>query len=384
MNVKILHEIQNPREMIRQFTPNWFTLNMGTGILLLMIHAFPYPFAGQHVLSHALWWFDGILFISFSAIFLLRAMLYKDTIWPLLQHPVQSMFLGAIPMGLVPIINGGLLFGMPVDWAQGLWWLDVILAVGSGWLVPYMMFTRQKHSLENTTAVWLLPIVACEVTASSGGYLAPHLAPTLAADVVAVSYMLWAFSVPLALGIIAIVFLRLALHKLPDAGMAASSWLVLGPLGTGALAMMVLGQAAPAAFVGTPLAATATLATPLGILAGALLWAYGAWWWAMAWFFTLRYIQDGLPFNMSWWGFTFPQGVYTAATLVLAQQSGFVALKIYGALLVAQLAGFWGVVMVRTLQGMWSGALFHAPCLKSECDMLQRPEARNKHQSDML
>lgn len=384
MNVKILHQIQNPREMIRQFTPNWFTMNMGTGILLLMIHAFPYPFAGQRVLSHALWWFDCILFILFSLIFLLRAALYKDTIGPLLQHPVQSMFLGAIPMGLVPIINGGLLFGMPVGWAQGLWWLDAILAVGSGWLVPYMMFTRQTHSLENTTAVWLLPIVACEVTASSGGYLAPHLVPPLASIVIAVSYMLWAFSVPLALGIIAIVFLRLALHKLPDAGMAASSWLVLGPLGTGALAMMVLGQAAPAAFVATPLAATATLAAPLGILAGALLWAYGAWWWAMAWFFTLRYIRDGLPFNMSWWGFTFPQGVYTAATLVLAHQSGFVALKIYGALLVAQLAGFWVVVMARTLQGMWSGALFHAPCLQSECDMLQRPEARNKHEADLL
>ena len=366
MNLRPLSHKQNLAEVIRHFTPNWFTMTMGTGILMLMIHAFPYRFPGQDALARGLWWLDLGFYSLFSLLFVARLMLESDSVRHLLGHPVQSMFLGAIPMGLVPVINGGLLFGMPVELAHALWWLDALLAVGFGWLVPYLMFTRQQHSLKDMTAVWLLPIVASEVTASSGGFLAPHLAPALAQPVIAVSYVLWALSVPLALGVVVIVFLRLALHKLPHRAMAASGWLVLGPIGTGALALLVLGQAAGPAFAGTPLAEAAAFARPFGLIAGLLLWGYGLWWWAMAWFFTLRYLREGLPFNMGWWGFTFPLGVYTAATLMLAQQTGYAAFDVFGALLVVQLAAFWGVVASRTLHGMWHGYLFNAPCLAGE------------------
>lgn len=366
MRLRPLTHKQHPAEVIRHFTPNWFTMNMGTGILLLMLHAFPYPFPGQAALVHGLWWADAGFYVLFSLLFIARLSLGRDSVRRLLDHPIQSMFLGAIPMGLVPLINGGLLFGMPLWLAQGLWWLDVALAVGVGWLVPYWMFTRQEHRLDGMTAVWLLPIVASEVTASSGGYLAPHLAPAAAQTVIGASYVLWALSVPLALGVVALVVLRLALHKLPPRAMAASGWLVLGPIGTGALALLVLGKAAPSAFAGTPLAEAAHFAGPFGLIVGLLLWGYGLWWWGMAWFFTLRYMREGLPFNMGWWGFTFPLGVYTAATLTLAQQTGAWVFDAFGALLVVQLAGFWCVVAARTLHGMWHGYLFDAPCLAGE------------------
>jgi tellurite resistance protein TehA-like permease len=86
-------------------------------------------------------------------------------------------------------------------------------------------------------------IVASEVAAVTGGLLAPHLTVSTALTVLVASYILWACSVPLALGILAMLFLRLAIHKLPPANMAATSWLALGPIGTGAL---VTGAAAPA------------------------------------------------------------------------------------------------------------------------------------------
>jgi len=71
------------------------------------------------------------------------------------------MFFGAIPMGLATIINGFLVFGI-ARWgaiAQVLWWLDAALAVACGVLIPFLMFTRQDHSIESMTAIWLLPIV---------------------------------------------------------------------------------------------------------------------------------------------------------------------------------------------------------------------------------
>ena len=75
-----------------------------------------------------------------------------------------------------------------------------------GVLVPFLMFTRQDHSIEKMTAVWLLPVVAAEVAAVSGGLLVPHLAdPQAALRMLALGYALWGFSVPLAMGILVIL-----------------------------------------------------------------------------------------------------------------------------------------------------------------------------------
>ena len=367
MSRKPLNHLEHPKELVRQFTPNWFTMNMGTGILTLLINVFPYPFIGQHAIATGLWWFDVGLFCVFTTLFTTRLVAFPATVGPMLDHPVQSMFLGAIPMALVPIINGLPVFSglaHPYTLAHALWWVDAALAVLTGLLVPFRMFTRQRHQLEGMTAIWLLPIVACEVTASSGGFLAPHLSTEAARTMLGVSGVLWSLSVPLAMGILVILFLRMACHSLPPRQMAVSAWLTLGPIGTGALAMVVLGEAAPAAFAGTPLASLAEVAKPMGIVMGFLLWAYGLWWWVTAWLITLRTARLGLPYNMGWWGFTFPVGVFAMATVKLAAYTGAVSLRLFASLLIVQLACFWMLVLAKTLPGMWRGHLFHAPCLQ--------------------
>ncbi len=157
------------------------------------------------------------------------------------------MFFGCIPMGLATIVNGTVIFGLTrfgeaaVPVAIGLWWLDAALAVLAGLAIPFAMFTRQNHVFEEMSAIWLLPIVACEVTAASGGLLLPHIPG--ASDQMTVlfaSYVLWACSVPLALGLLTILFLRMVLHKLPPAHMASTAFLSLGPIGTGALGLILL------------------------------------------------------------------------------------------------------------------------------------------------
>jgi hypothetical protein len=102
------------------------------------------------------------------------------------------------------------------------------------------------------TAVWLLPIVAAEVAAVSGALLVPHLSPSEAFIVLILCYALWACSVPLAMSILVILLLRLVLHKLPNHDLAATGWLALGPIGTGALGLLLLGGDAPAVFKPQP------------------------------------------------------------------------------------------------------------------------------------
>jgi len=362
--------LEHPREVVRQFTPNWFAVTMGTGVLALTLVQFPVAVPGLHAVAESLWVLNIGLFVLFSTLYAARWIFYFDEARRIFSHPVASMFFGCIPMGLATVLNGFLVFGVArlgpvaVDIAYVLWWLDAALAIACGLLIPFMMFTRQSHSIDQMTAVWLLPVVAAEVAAVSGGLVAPHLADAhLQLTVLITSYVLWACSVPLAMSIVVILVLRMALHSLPPANMAASSWLTLGPIGTGALGLLVLGSASPAILSANGLGAYANAIEGVGLIGAILLWGYGVWWFAMAVLVTLKYLREGLPFNMGCWGYTFPLGVYTLATLRLHMMLPIGAFSIFGGMLVVALATFWAIVGAQTLIGAWRGELFVAPCL---------------------
>lgn len=343
---------------------------MGTGILALALNQFSAQIPVLHSIAQGLWFFNMGLFTLFCALYASRWIFFFDGARRIFGHSVVSMFFGAIPMGLATIINGFLAFGIPlwgdsaIQIAHTLWWIDVVMALACGIMIPYMMFTRQEHTIDKMTAVWLLPVVAAEVAAASGAQLIPHLTdPALAMRLIVICYGLWAFSVPLALSMLVILLLRLVLHKLPHQDMAASSWLALGPIGTGSLGLLLLGQEAPTVFAAMGMADVGIVARGLGVIGGTILWGYGVWWFLLAAIVTLRYVRYGMPFNIGWWGFIFPLGVFSLATIALANQTHLGFLRVIGMLLVGMLTVFWIIVSVRTTLGAWRGNLFFSPCL---------------------
>ncbi len=356
--------------IIRQFTPNWFAATMGTGILSVSLGQFP-EYAVVFGAGELLWFFNILLFTTFTLIYATRWVRYPEEAKRVFDHPVMSMFFGCIPMGLATIINGFLIFGIAhigeraVDIAYSLWWLDVALSVGIGLAIPFMMFTRQSHAMEQMTSVWLLPVVASEVAAVSGGLLLPHIADMSSQlSILLASYVLWALSVPLAMCILVVLFLRMALHKLPPANMAASSWLALGPIGTGALGMFVLSANATDILAAHGFGAVASAVSGASLILGVVLWGYGLWWLAMAVMITIRYFRNGVPFNLGWWGYTFPLGVYAVATLRLGHIFPVASIAVFAEILVVALALIWLVVAARTVRGVWLGQMFADPSLE--------------------
>ncbi len=367
--LKPFSRLSQPSEAVRQFTPNWFAATMGTGILAIALAQFP-AWPQLRAVGEGLWLFNIGLFVLFSLLYAARWIFFFDGARRIFGHSVVSMFFGCIPMGLATIINGFLIFGIArwgetaVGIAEVLWLIDAGLAAVCGIAIPFMMFTRQTHAIDQMTAVWLLPVVAAEVAAVSGGLLAPHLGDVhTQLNVLIGSYLLWALSVPLAMSVLVILVLRMAIHKLPHVSMAATSWLALGPIGTGALGLLVLGEATPAVFAANGLDAYAGAARGIGLMGGLLLWGYGLWWFAMALLITIRYVRQGLPFNLGWWGYTFPLGVYAVATLRLGSLLPIGLFGILGSIFVALLCMMWVVVFTRTARGAWRGELFVSPCL---------------------
>lgn len=363
-------QLSHPREVIRQFTPNWFAATMGTGILSAVLVQLPVAVSGLFQLAEALWMLNIVLFLTFSALYIARWVMFFDEARRVFGHSTVSMFFGTIPMGLATLINGLLTFGLPrwgdavLPLAELLWWLDVAMSLACGVLIPFLMFTRQEHRIDQMTAVWLLPLVACEVAAVSGGLLAPHLADSHSQiGVLITSYVLWAMSVPVAFSILTILLLRMALHKLPHESMAASSWLALGPISTGAFGLIVLGADSPLIFNANGLPGVGEIASGLGLIGGVILWGVGVWWCLMALLITARYLRNGIPFNLGWWGFTFPLGVFALTTLKLGALLHLGFFAVLGSVLVAALTVLWLVIMKRTVSGAYKGELFVSPCI---------------------
>ena len=358
--------------IIRQFTPNWFTVSMGTGVVALIVSEFPMLKALTWQLGTGLWYFNILLFVLFSVLYGLRWAFYPHEAKQIFQHPSMSLFLGTIPMALATILNGFLKYGQfiygdtAVQIAQTLWYADIVLALLVAWAVPFAMYRHQEHALQQMTAVWLLPIVACEVAASSGGLLLGHLAAdTHAVAILLGSYVLWGVSVLPAFAILTILMLRLVLHKLPEKELAVSSWLALGPIGTAALALLVLGHQAPMLMASLGLAQLGQLFQQAGILASLILLGFGLWWLGIAVLTTLHHAKQDLPFNLGWWGLTFPLGVYTLAILTLAQQLNLAFLYAVGYAFAAILMLLWSLVATKTAHGFYQGYLFFSPCLKT-------------------
>lgn len=365
------YQLPTKQNIIREFTPNWFAITMGTGVMALIMANFPVASDIFYRVGHTLWLINSLLFSIFTVLYLARWYFYPHEAKQILQHPSMSLFLGTIPMGLATVLNGFLVYGIN-DWGElavmiavKLWYLDVLLAVLVGWIVPFCMFSRQRHALPNMTAMWLLPIVAAEVAASSGGLIlnvAPHVPH--AVSILWFSYMLWGLSVLPAFLVLAILVLRLAIHQIPEKELAISSWLSIGPIGTGALAMLLLGQAVPAVFTHGPFEQLGYFLQHSGLLISLVFMGVGIWWLGLAIFATLYHFRQGIPFNLGWWGLTFPLGVFILALQQLGLHLQWEILASTAHVLTLVVLGLWLLVTLKTIQGAYTGQLFYSPCLQ--------------------
>lgn len=185
------------------------------------------------------------------------------------------------------------------------------------------MHIHPPAAMKNMTAAWLLPIVAPVVAAACGGVVADVLPnPQHALWTIIASYIMLGTSLPLAFAFLTIYLRRLFEFKLPQREAIVSVFLPLGPFGQGAFAMMQLGKVALKVIPQTHSVPAASMAGEFLYLTGfttaLFLWGFGLLWLFLALASISRF--RNIPFNVSWWAFTFPLGVYAVATITLGQE----------------------------------------------------------------
>ncbi|GIZ48306.1 hypothetical protein CKM354_001137300 [Cercospora kikuchii] len=344
---------------------------MGTGIVSILLHNLPYNGIWLYWISIIIFCLNILLFSLFLTISVVRYVLWPEIWKKMIGHPAQSLFLGTFPMGFATIINMVVFVCAPRwgEWvaylAWAMWIFDAAISISICFYVPFaIMHLHKGTQLQTMTAAWLLPIVSTIVAAATGAIVAEVLPnPQYALWTMVASYILWGTGVPLAMSVLVIYFHRLAVHKIPPPEVIVSCCLPLGPLGQGAFGIMQLGKVAKKV-----MPVTTTLEVEI---AGDILYTLGwglalvMWGYALVWMFfaVSSIVRSKLPFNMGWWGFTFPLGVFTTATTTFGKEMPSRFFNVLGTIFSLVVTLLWLCVALLTLRSAVSKELFVAPCL---------------------
>ncbi|KAF2036783.1 C4-dicarboxylate transporter/malic acid transport protein-like protein [Setomelanomma holmii] len=345
------------RRIVRNFSPSWFSVTMGTGIVSLLLIAIPFKAAWLYWLSVMFFGLNAILFTCAFCISVFRYTVYPEIWTVMIQDSVNSLFLGTIPMGFATLVSA---------------WCSLC--------IPYW------GSLDRITAAQLLPIAASIVAAGTGARVAEHLPdPENALGTILASYIMWGMATPLAMTVLVMYYTRLALHKLPPREIVVSSFLPLGPLGMGGYSITYLGHVSRRVFPETQFFSDLPIAGDIffiiGVFMALLMWAFGLTWLCFA--LASIYKSRPFPFNMGWWGFTFPLGVMALSTMEFGNIFSSLFFKVLGTIFAVAVILLWCVVAAGTARGAWNGRLFNAPCLKNlpKKENTSRPDVAEKEKA---
>ncbi len=414
------------RRVVRNFSPSWFSVTMGTGIVSLLLITIPFKADWLYWLSVIFFVLNTILFTFALVISTLRYTLYPEIWTVMIADPTNSLFLGTIPMGFATLVESWMFLCCPywgywsVTFAWVCWMIDAVVAAAVTVSLPFLLMSQShQHQLDRITAAQLLPIAATIVAAGAGmifpspllfplslqspsrlrtlllGYKRGHWTrgsyviagsevaellhnPNHAVGTLITSYVMWGMATPLAMTILVIYYHRLALYKLPPREVVVSSFLPLGPLGMGGYTIMYLGRVSREVFPRVqlfrdlPLTLAGDVLYVLGVFVALIMWGFGLVWLIFA--LATIYSTRPFPFNMGWWGFTFPLGVYAISTMTFGVEMPSLFFKVLGTILSVAVMILWCVVAAGTAKGAWSGHLFSAPCLKNLRKTDQRPK----------
>lgn len=170
----------------------------------------------------------------------------------------------------------------------------------------------------------------------------------------------------MAIVILAMYYNRLMIHDILPGQVAVASFIAIGPLGMGAAAIQLLGQVSLKLFARNDFIPKAPIAGQFFYLTGILI-ALILWGFAVVWlFFALAtIIRRQVTFNLTWWAFTFPLGVFTVATTTLAQELPSKFFKVLGTIFSVAEFLLWVMVACGTIKASLNGQLFQPPPLEA-------------------
>lgn len=162
-------DLSNRQHTTSSFTPAWFTINMGTGIISVLAGRFHF---GQgtvtlEVLLLVFFFINLALFVVFAFVSVTRFCLYPEVrratfhvaerhrvdrlaqlFTKMLLDPSEALFLGAVPVGVATLIDGALIMNQTYSFGGrgftyslwGFWWFALALSYLTAFGMIYILY----------------------------------------------------------------------------------------------------------------------------------------------------------------------------------------------------------------------------------------------------
>jgi len=313
---------------------------MNAGGISTLLHQFPYQFHGVQVLATIGFVIDLTLYVIFSLIFMLHFALYRRRALAELTSNVAELCL--MPTWAIAFMTLTSFVSLTVSnasWAHdhGLGW--TYLAVAMWWIATVWMFGMlffcfvtlvRQHSLLDGQIPTLIIIPAVGVaTLALVGAVVVNFSYGITADL-AVPIIITSFcaaGVGLILGLILYTYLfhQLLAYGWPAAAQTPTIFILVGPMGQTAAALILLGSASTKHFAeynrGTFL--TSSTAAPMEVacqLLALLMTGLGAIWLILSLTAMVdRAWHRELKWTPAWNAIIFPTGTLVTATLLFGE-----------------------------------------------------------------
>ncbi|KAK9453379.1 voltage-dependent anion channel [Dipodascopsis uninucleata] len=308
---------------------------MGMGVSALILIEYPFEARWLKCIGIVYWSVAALLMIFLSVLFILRHIIYKDTLIKIWKNPLQAPLCGYIPMALGSIIVCiTSIFGERAIWiSYVLWWVDVILSVYCTWIILFVEFAFHDRTEPNQlNAVILLPIVAMVVNSTTGAAIVKDLPLNWQPHVMVISLLEWGNGELLAFATTCIYLWRLYTSNLPTSHAMITCFIPIGPLGQGAYGIILNGQNIQNYFARVYSTDASEYESYSYLCIGIALVLVG---FASFWIFCAVSGCIFFPprkFGIGWWALTFPLGTYGLATTELGRLLNTESFKVVGAI----------------------------------------------------
>lgn len=270
-------------EAVKCFTPQMFTICMGTGILAVLLHNNPYQFDGlgmstyltkpplalnAEIISTIVWILDLVFFTLISLTFIIRWIRFPTSTANLFEHDIeQTTYLSTTTIALATIVElAALICGSRWNnWQYAVfafWWFTVLISLVSSTAVYWLLIRDEKVAIDNLTPTLMYPTTGLLATATAGSVVVNYtpLSIKLSMPVIIVSYLLLGAgtSCPyhslllrqnktlnvgffLCLLTMSAYFLRLLHNQTPSPHKVGAQLIPLAPLSNAAYSFITLG-----------------------------------------------------------------------------------------------------------------------------------------------
>ncbi|KAL7922954.1 voltage-dependent anion channel domain-containing protein [Trichoderma austrokoningii] len=353
------------RDRIACYQWTFFTMTMATGGVASVLHGLVYR--PEWVTGFGIFFcLLNIVFFLTNCVFLsMRFYLRPGSLTKSFTDQVESLFIPAFFVSIAVILTNVCQYGVPhcgvwlIQTLQVLFWIYTGLSAIASAGLYLILWSTLVFPIHMMTPTWVFPAYPLMLTAPFASNLISAASDTGRIDVLdAPAIAVSAVSTQgtgclISLMISAAFIYRLMTQKLPRDFQRPGVFISIGPYAFTAGSIAQLGSEAnvilPPNFLGTE--HSIEIVKIIALLVGLWLWGLSMWFFLVSVGSLWKYLRTrkGMPFQMTWWSFVFPNTALVTATEIMGNIFENRGLQLFGCAMTIALIIIWIIIFLTML-----------------------------------